>query len=59
MNRIERQNLSYAQRFANKEGQLPKTWGEAAKNRMANQNSSFKAANESGNGLFIKSKVKE
>jgi hypothetical protein len=48
-----------AKRFANKEGQLPKTWGEAVKNRMANQNSSYKAENVSGNGTFIMPKAKD
>ena len=48
-----------APRFANKEGELPKTWGEAVKNRMKNQNSSFKAENVSGNGTFIMPKAKD
>jgi hypothetical protein len=38
---------------------VPKTWGEAAKNRMANQNATFKANNVSGNGTFIKPKAKD
>ena len=40
-----------ATRFADKKGNLPKTWGEAVKNRIANQNKSFRTSNE--NGTFV------
>jgi len=47
---------SIAIRFAAKNGSLPKTWGDAVKNRIAGQNKSFRS-NE--NGSFIKPKTNE
>jgi RHS repeat-associated protein len=45
-----------AKRFAAKDGTLPKTWGEAVKNRVGNQNKSFRT---NTNGSFVQPKAKD
>jgi hypothetical protein len=44
-----------AKRFMAKDGSLPKTWGEAVKNRIQNQNKQFRTSNE--NGSFVQPKA--
>lgn len=37
-----------AQRFVSRNGDIPKTWGEAVTNRINNQNSSYRTTNPYG-----------